>query len=60
MDRATASKINNDKEIVGLRMQAEELINNQELLDKELFESESRRIKQELEQRFVILYEKYK
>lgn len=60
MDRATADKINNDRQIVDLRMQVEDLINNSEHMDKEAYVAESKRIEDALAKRFDELYEEYK
>lgn len=60
MDRATAEKINNDRQIVELRMQVEDLINNSEHMDKATYLAESKRIEESLAQRFAELYEEYK
>lgn len=60
MDRATADKINNDRQIVDLRMQVEDLINNSDSMDKEVYKAESKRIEEALAKRFEELYEEYK
>ena len=59
MDRATLDKINNDRQLVDLRMQAEDLINAMETMDAELFRTESLRVKKALDDRFAELIEQY-
>lgn len=60
MNRATADLINNDPQIVRLRMQAEDLINNMESLSQDNYKAEGKRIEGELAKRFAELYEEYK
>lgn len=60
MDRATLAKINDDRQLVELRMQAEDLINAMETMDEEQYRTESLRIKKELDDRYAELIEQYK
>ena len=57
MTREDWDNINSDREVVNLRMEAEELINNREYMDEIIFESESARIKNSIEQRIQYLVE---
>lgn len=60
MDRATLAKINDDRQLVELRMQAEDLINSMDQMDEERYRTESLRIKKELDDRYAELIEQYK
>lgn len=52
--------INDDREIVDLRMQSEDLINNIDNIAEELFKAEADRIDREMNARMAILIEQYK
>ncbi len=60
MNRATADKINNDPQIVKLRLQVEDLINGIDSLSEEEFTAATQRIESEISKRFAELYEEYK
>lgn len=60
MDRATADKINNDSQIVKLRLQIEDLINGIDSLSEEEFTAETQKIEAEISRRFAELYAEYK
>lgn len=60
MDRKTMQIINSDREIVELRMQSEDLINNIDNLSHEDFEKEANRIKEGIDQRTSLLLSQYK
>lgn len=60
MDRATLAKINDDRQLVELRMQAEDLINSMDQMDEERYRTECLRIKKELDDRYAELIEQYK
>lgn len=60
MDRATLAKINDDRQLVELRMQAEDLINAMDQMNEERYRTESLRIKKELDDRYAELIEQYK
>nr|WP_297169555.1 hypothetical protein [uncultured Dysgonomonas sp.] len=55
MTRKDLQTINNDREIIDLRMQAEELINNVESLSDEDFRNEAKRIEKEIDDRIAVL-----
>lgn len=55
MTRKDLQTINNDREIIDLRMQAEELINNVESLSDEDFRNEAQRIEKEIGDRIAVL-----
>lgn len=57
MTRQDWDKINSDREIISLRMDAEDLINNREYIDEIVYISESTRIKNAIEQRIQYLVE---
>lgn len=60
MTRKDLENINKDKEIIELRMQSEDLINNVESLSNEDFRNEALRIEKEIDDRISILYQKMK
>lgn len=60
MTREDWDKINADREIISLRMEAEDLINDREYMDETMFDSESARIKNAIEQRLQYLIENAK
>ncbi|MBF0574766.1 hypothetical protein [Dysgonomonas sp. GY617] len=60
MTRKDLENINKDKEIIELRMQSEDLINNVESLSDEDFRNEALRIEKEIDDRISILYQKMK
>ncbi|MBD8347019.1 hypothetical protein [Dysgonomonas sp. HGC4] len=60
MTRKDLENINKDKEIIQLRMQSEDLINNVESLSDEDFRNEALRIEKEIDDRISILYQKMK
>lgn len=55
MTRKDLQTINNDREIIDLRMQAEDLINNVESLSDEDFRNEAQRIEKEIDDRIAVL-----
>lgn len=55
MTRKDLQTINNDREIIDLRMQAEELINNVESFSDEDFINEAQRIEKEIGDRIAVL-----
>lgn len=55
MTRKDLQTINNDREIIDLRMQAEELINNVESFSDEDFINEAQRIEKEIDDRIAVL-----
>lgn len=55
MTRKDLQTINNDREIIDLRMQAEELINNVESFSDEDFRNEAQRIEKEIDDRIAVL-----
>lgn len=55
MTRKDLQTINNDREIIDLRMQAEELINNVESFNDEDFRNEAQRIEKEIDDRIAVL-----
>lgn len=57
MTREDWAKINSDREVISLRMEAEDLINDREYMDEAIFNSESARIKNAIEQRLQFLVE---
>ena len=60
MDRTTAQKINNDPQIVRLRLRVEDLVNSMEHMTDEEYAVESKRLDEALTKRFEELYEEYK
>ncbi|PXV69009.1 hypothetical protein CLV62_101276 [Dysgonomonas alginatilytica] len=60
MTRKDLENINKDKEIIELRMQSEDLINNVESLSDEDFRNEALRIEKEIDDRISVLYQKMK
>lgn len=55
MTRKDLQTINSDREIIDLRMQAEDLINNVESLSDEDFRNEAQRIEKEIDDRIGVL-----
>ena len=55
MTRKDLQTINSDREIIDLRMQAEDLINNVESLSDEDFRNEAKRIEKEIDDRIAVL-----
>ena len=55
MTRKDLQTINNDREIIDLRMQAEELINTVESFSDEDFRNEAQRIEKEIDDRIAVL-----
>lgn len=55
MTRKDLQTINSDREIIDLRMQAEDLINNVESLSDEDFRNEAKRIEKEIDDRIGVL-----
>lgn len=55
MTRKDLQTINSDREIIDLRMQAEDLINNVESLSDEDFRNEAQRIEKEINDRIAVL-----
>ncbi|QIK60651.1 hypothetical protein G7050_12745 [Dysgonomonas sp. HDW5A] len=55
MTRKDLQTINSDREIIDLRMQAEDLINNVESLSDEDFRNEAQRIEKEIDDRIAVL-----
>lgn len=51
------SLVNNDREIMDLRMQSEELINCAEVLTQEDFDAQANRIARDIDKRIVVLME---
>lgn len=56
MTRKDLQTINSDREIIDLRMQAEDLINNVESLSDEDFRNEAQRIEKEIDHRIAFLF----
>lgn len=52
--------INSDREIIDLRMQSEDLINNSESLNENDFRKEAQRIEKEIDDRMAFLYQQMK
>lgn len=59
MDRATAQKINNDPQIVRLRLQVEDLVNGMEHMSEEEYNIQSKHLDEALTKRFAELYAEY-
>lgn len=55
MTRKDLQTINSDREIIDLRMQTEDLINNVESLSDEDFRNEAQRIEKEIDDRIAVL-----
>lgn len=55
MTRKDLQTINSDREIIDLRMQAEDLINNVESLSDEDFRNEAQRIEKKIDDRIAVL-----
>ncbi|QIK55226.1 hypothetical protein G7051_13090 [Dysgonomonas sp. HDW5B] len=55
MTRKDLQTINSDREIIDLRMQAEDLINNVESFSDEDFRNEAQRIEKEIDDRIAVL-----
>lgn len=60
MTRKELETINSDYEVTNLRMQAEDLINNMDMMNKEEFETESKRLKEAIDERLSFLYNELK
>lgn len=60
MTRKDLDAINSDREIIDLRGQSEDLINNMESMSREDFEREALRIEALIDARISILISKYK
>ncbi len=60
VNRKDLQTINSDREIIDLRMQAEDLINNIESFSDEDFRNEAQRIEKEIDDRISILCRKIK
>lgn len=60
MTRKDLEMINSDREIIDLRMQSEDLINNIESFSDEDFKNEAQRIEKEIDDRISVLYQKMK
>ena len=58
MTRKDLQTINSDREVIDLRMQAEDLINNVESLSDEEFRLEALRIEKEIDDRIKFLFTK--
>lgn len=56
MTRKDLQTINNDREIIDLRMQAEDLINNVESFSDEDFRNEAQRIERAIDDRIAFLF----
>lgn len=56
MSRKILGIINNDRILIDLRMQSEDLINNIDRIDPKEFEKESLRIKSEIDNRISQIY----
>lgn len=56
MTRKDLENINKDREIIELRMQSEDLINNAESFTNEEFKREAQRIEDEINARIALLY----
>lgn len=59
MSRLLQNKINNDPEIIRLRMDVEDLINSIDSIDDEIFDKEASRLKKAIDKRieFIMLKE---
>lgn len=60
MTRKDLATINNDRVIIDLRMQAEDLINHVESLSDEDFRNESLKIEKEIDARVAVLLQEMK
>lgn len=60
MTRKDLEAINSDREVIDLRMQSEDLINNAESLSEEDFKKEAQRIEKEIEDRLSVLFQQMK
>lgn len=60
MTRKDLEAINNDREVIDLRMQAEDLINNVESLTDEDFRNEAQRIEKQIDDRIAFLFQQMK
>ncbi|WP_165021065.1 hypothetical protein [Dysgonomonas sp. ZJ279] len=56
MSRKNLDIINNDRKIIELRMESEDLINRRDSLNQGIFEKEAVRIKSEIDNRISELY----
>ncbi|WP_165043211.1 hypothetical protein [Dysgonomonas sp. ZJ709] len=56
MSRKNLDIINNDRKIIELRMESEDLINRRDSLNQDIFEKEAVRIKTEIDNRISELY----
>lgn len=56
MSRKLQEKINSDREIVDLRMESEDIINNMDFMAEADFERESKRIADAIDARIAELY----
>lgn len=60
MTRKIQDKINSDREIVDLRMQSEDLINNAEMMSEEDYRKEAKRISDAIDARVDVLFRELK
>ncbi|SHF02288.1 hypothetical protein [Dysgonomonas macrotermitis] len=60
MTRKIQDKINSDREIVDLRMQSEDLINNAEMMSEEDYRKEAKRISDAIDARVDVLFRESK
>lgn len=56
MGREILKKIDNDKEIIQLRMESEDLINNYDFMAKDDFQKEAKRIEAAIDNRISTIY----
>ena len=60
MTRKIQDKINSDREIVDLRMQSEDLINNAEMMSEEDYRKAAKRISDAIDARVDVLFRESK
>lgn len=60
MTRKDLEAINNDREVINLRMQAEDLINNIEAINDDVYMAEAMRIQKGIKERITYLCQQLK